>query len=119
MIDKMDAKIDFREQNTSAGTFASQWVYQKDFIKLKVEEDEAILMKPIETSSYCDVIRSLCVINARFGEEEQSMLLNELMIDLFAGHGFIDRFSGVRKFRSGLWQRREICYQRDTVCSIV
>lgn len=56
MIDKMDAKIDFREQNTSAGTFASQWVYQKDFIKLKVEEDEAILMKPIETSSYCDVI---------------------------------------------------------------
>ena len=45
MMDKMDAKIDFREQNTSAGTFASQWVYQKDFIKLKVEEDEAILMK--------------------------------------------------------------------------
>ena len=39
----MDAKIDF-EQNSSAGTFASQWVYQKDFIKLKVE-DEAILMK--------------------------------------------------------------------------
>lgn len=62
---------------------------------------------------------SFCVINAWFGEEEQSMLLNELMIDLFAGHGFIDRLSGVRKFiGSGLWQRREICFQHDTVCSI-
>ncbi|CAK9028621.1 Peptidylprolyl isomerase [Durusdinium trenchii] len=57
MIDQMDAKIDFREQNTSAGTFAAQWVYQKDFVKLKVEEDE----------------------------EGHSILLNEHMIDLFAG----------------------------------
>lgn len=41
MLNQMDAKIDFREQNTSAGAFAAQWVYQKDFIRLKLEEDEA------------------------------------------------------------------------------
>lgn len=40
IVDKMAAKIDFTEQ-IGAGTFATQWVYQKDFINLRVEDDEA------------------------------------------------------------------------------
>eukprot|EP00434_Breviolum_minutum_P034359 symbB.v1.2.030408.t1/scaffold3422.1/size57166/4 len=56
IVDKMAAKIDFTEQ-IGAGTFATQWVYQKDFINLRVEDDE----------------------------EQKRILVNELMMDLFAG----------------------------------
>ena len=40
IVDKIAAKIDFIGQS-GAGTFATQWVYQKDFINLRVEDDEA------------------------------------------------------------------------------
>ena len=52
--------------------------------------------RPHETSI---VYRPLIVFDGVFlGEEEQSMLLNELMMDLFAGHGFVDHLRRVRKF---------------------
>ena len=86
-----NAKIDFREQNASvksAGAFAAQWIHRKDFLNLKVEEDEAMASAlPFIFLEYLlrDPVLTVTCAACHFDQEEKKILLNRLMINLFAG----------------------------------